>query len=143
MNKILVLFDSAHRRTYGRTAWLVAASWLGVLLSARSSAARDELAPPAPVAQRIAAEARLVLSHVKTTTYSHQTHIDESKGLYEVDCSGLVDLLLKGVSPKHFADVKTPRGHKRPLADDYVQTFQSCAAKACVGRHVAADCNCD
>ena len=70
-----------------------------------------------------------MLSRMKTTAYSHKSHVDEEQGLYELDCSGLVDLILKQVSPKHLTEVETRRGHKRQLADDYVQTFEESPEK--------------
>jgi hypothetical protein len=81
------------------------------------------------LSSNIDAEARRVLSQVKTTSYSHTTHVDESQGLYEVDCSGFVDLVLKAAAPESLAKLDSRRTHKRPLADDYEQTFEDAASK--------------
>ena len=104
------------------------------------ASAADDSPTPQTLSQQIEAEARRVLSHVKTTTYAHKSHVDEEQGLYELDCSGLVDLILKKVSPKLLAEVETRRGHKRQLADDYVQTFEESPDKAETDRRqMAAD----
>jgi hypothetical protein len=93
-----------------------------------TASARDDAPAPASVSQRIDAEARRILANVKTTDYAHKSNVDESQGLYELDCSGLVDLILKQVSPKHLAELETKHGHKRQLADDYEQTFEETTA---------------
>lgn len=94
-----------------------------------ASAADTDGSQPVSLSDRVDAEARRVLSNVKTTSYSHTTHVDESQGLYQVDCSGFVDLLFKAVSPKQLKDLKARHSHKRPLADDYEQAFEEAPAK--------------
>jgi hypothetical protein len=100
------------------------------MFAAVVAGADETTAPAQPLSPKIDAEARRVLSQVKTTSYSHTTHIDESRGLYEVDCSGFVDLVLKAVAPKSLAKLDSRRTHKRPLADDYEQTFENAASQS-------------
>ena len=103
--------------------------FVGLVLPLGIASAADDNPTPQTPSQQINAEARRVLAQVKTTTYAHKSHVDEEQGLYELDCSGLVDLILKKVSPKLLAEVETRRGHKRQLAEDYVQTFQESPEK--------------
>ncbi len=108
----------------------ITAALVGCWLSASAASAADTNGPqPVSLSERVDAEARRVLSNVKTTSYSHTTHVDASQGLYEVDCSGFVDLLFKSVSPKQLKDLKARHSHKRPLADDYEQAFEEAPAK--------------
>jgi hypothetical protein len=104
---------------------ILAGSGIFVAIGARAD---ETVAPGQSLSRSIDAEARRVLAHVKTSSYSHTTHIDESQGLYEVDCSGFVDLVLKAVASKSLSQLDSRRSHKRPLADDYEQTFENAAS---------------
>ena len=107
--------------------------FVGLVIPLGIASAGDGNPTRQTLSQQIDAEARRVLSHAKTTTYAHKSHVDEEQGLYELDCSGLVDLILKKVSPKLLTEVETRRGHKRQLADDYVQTFEESPEKPKAG----------
>lgn len=55
--------------------------------------------------QRISTEAPQILAGLKESHYSHATHVDESAGIYDVDCSGLLCYVLKEVAPEHLKDI--------------------------------------
>lgn len=63
-------------------------------------------------------EAKKTLQNAKSTAYSHQTKIDESKGIYCFDCSGFVGYVLIKVRPDAQADIPHP-GYARPRAKDF------------------------
>jgi hypothetical protein len=62
----------------------------------------------------LAGAAEQLVSGVKETHYQHKTHVDTSQGVYDLDCSGLVDYLLKRVAPDRFAQIPIEPGHSRP-----------------------------
>jgi len=57
---------------------------------------------------------RIARGAVKESTYSHTTHVDESAGVYDVDCSGLLDLILERVAPRQLEHVCTPTEEGAP-----------------------------
>jgi hypothetical protein len=69
----------------------------------------------------LAGAAEQLVSSVKETHYQHKTHVDVSQGVYDLDCSGLVDYLLKRVAPDRFAQIPIEPGHSRPRAVMYYQ----------------------
>ena len=70
-----------------------------------------------------------MLGAVKQSSYAHVTHIDTAAGVYDVDCSGLVDYVLKQTAPKAlYRDRKATVAQTAPLADDYYSTFENAAA---------------
>ena len=73
-------------------------------------------------AERIVGMARQIVEDLKQSVYAHQTDIDESKDIYNCDCSGLVDFILQSVAPEHFKQI-APNHHHRPLAVDFYDTF--------------------
>ena len=72
---------------------------------------------------KIDAAAVFVLKSMRQTKYVHKSNIEESKGIYDVDCSGLVDCVVKRVSPQHLAEIEKLRTHGRQLAEDYYEAF--------------------
>jgi len=79
----------------------------------------DQAATPA--AAKLARELQRLLLNAKTTRYSHRTRMDESKGDYQCDCSGLVGYVLRRALPRHYKTIKKGKG--RPLAIHYYQRF--------------------
>lgn len=73
-------------------------------------------------------KANSMLKEMKDTKYSHETYIDESKGIYEFDCSGFVDYLIAEIEPK--AEDAIPHSEKdRPLAKDFYKYFKDLSKK--------------
>jgi hypothetical protein len=80
--------------------------------------AAEELSP----SKKMLAAGEKMISDFKVTRYSHKTFIDRDQSICEVDCSGFVVALLKQTSPDHLRQIATH--HKRPLAEDFFETFQ-------------------
>lgn len=74
-------------------------------------------------------ETRHVLSAAKESHYQHTTHVDESAGVYDVDCSGLLCYVLKKVAPEHYAAVPCPKRLRRPLALQFYDAFTAGSEK--------------
>jgi hypothetical protein len=72
------------------------------------------------------AEASRVLQTMTASSYSHKTHVVGT--VYELDCSGFVDLLLARVEPVALAELRAATV-KRPLAKHFVQFLSSDSAK--------------
>jgi hypothetical protein len=68
------------------------------------------------------AEANRVLETMTASSYSHHTHA--SGAVYEVDCSGFIDLLLARVEPPALAELRAATV-RRPLAKHFVQFFSA------------------
>ncbi len=101
-----------------------------VVLAGLSAGCATALAEPAaghaaaarPVATRSAAtplltEARRELAAMRTSRYRHRTHVDEQDGVYDYDCSGLLDYALGRAVPAALAALPTSTSD-RPLAAD-------------------------
>jgi hypothetical protein len=67
--------------------------------------------------------AERLLSGVRETHYQHRTHVDKSRGVYDMDCSGFVDYLLEQNAPSQLAPLKIEPGHTRPRAAMYFDLF--------------------
>lgn len=63
-------------------------------------------------------ECMKILQNAKSTAYSHQTTIDESKGIYCFDCSGFISYVLIKVRPDAEADIPH-HGYSRPRAKHF------------------------
>ena len=61
-----------------------------------------------------------ILRSMRVSEYTHKTEVDEAKGIYRLDCSALVDWVLKLSAPQAYEAVLRQTAHKRPLAEDYV-----------------------
>jgi hypothetical protein len=68
-----------------------------------------------------------LLAKVKETHYQHKTHVDTGLGIYDLDCSGFVDFLLKRFAPEQFAQMPIESGHARPRAAMYYQLLHGLA----------------
>ncbi len=68
------------------------------------------------------AEAQRIASTLKSTHYDHTTHIDTSRGVYDVDCSGFVNYAMQ-VEVKTAFDELQAATTKRPVAESYTAFF--------------------
>lgn len=112
------------RRGYARA---VAATLVGLLLVFGglpiSRAARprsDAKTPPSTILMR---EMGRIAANLKHTKYSHPTRVDEEKGSYELDCSGLACYMLKRVLPDHYRNITIPKGQGRATAMNFHDYF--------------------
>ena len=71
--------------------------------------------------ENLADAAQRLLSDMRETHYQHKTTIDRAAGAYDMDCSGLVDYLLKRIAPEKFRQLPVEPGHARPRAAMYFQ----------------------
>jgi len=67
--------------------------------------------------------ANSMVKNIEHTTYSHKIYIDESKGIYKLDCSGFISYLLNETRPTAQAAIPHP-GQQRPLAEDFYRYFK-------------------
>lgn len=99
----------------------------------KSAAAENHDAPvpgptaaPSPAANghptSIADDAERQLAARKSSSYAHDTKVDEASGRFDYDCSGFVNYTLKEVAPAAFTDVAAVRA--RPNAKAYHDFFQ-------------------
>jgi hypothetical protein len=100
-----------------RTPFLIASIRLLSLVLAGADPA-DKESP----GTRLVDEVRRIVRAAKESHYSHTTEVDEEKGVFNVDCSGLVCYALKRVAPDHLK-VIDKGGHKRPLALQFYEAF--------------------
>jgi hypothetical protein len=63
------------------------------------------------------------LKAAKETDYQHKSHVDKAAGVFELDCSGFVDHLLKQSSPQQFSQLPIEAGHTRPRVESYYELF--------------------
>jgi len=99
---------------------------LGLLLCAGA----DAPSTPESPSQKIIEDARRILAEMKESHYSHETHVDESTGTYDVDCSGLLCYVLRQVAPEHLAVVPSSKRHRRPLALQFYETFTAASTES-------------
>lgn len=67
---------------------------------------------------------RQVLANVRETSYQHHSKVDPSNGIYQLDCSEFVSLILERVAPKHYQEIPTEPGHSQPRARMYFRFFK-------------------
>jgi hypothetical protein len=60
---------------------------------------------------------------LRSSSYSHVTHVDAAQGLYEFDCSGLAAWVLARAAPRAHRAVLARTDGARPLARDYYRTI--------------------
>jgi hypothetical protein len=77
-----------------------------------------------PVPLKIKNESERILGNITITKYQHTTEVDEGKGIYKVDCSGLVDYVLKRVAIKNYQKIPYTNPY-RPYAEDFYHYFVS------------------
>jgi hypothetical protein len=73
----------------------------------------------------IAEAAENLIGEIRETHYQHKTHVVPAEGIYDMDCSGFADYLLKRVAPQQYANLPIETGHARPQAAMYFDLFQS------------------
>lgn len=78
--------------------------------------------PSGPGAPAILEETQRQLTAVRESHVSHSTHIDESTGTYDYDCSGFVDYVFGRVAPDAYATLQSATQH-RPVAASYESFF--------------------
>jgi hypothetical protein len=66
--------------------------------------------------ENIADAAEKLLGDIRETHYQHKTYVVQSAGIYDMDCSGFVDFLLRQVAPEQYVRVPIEPGHARPRA---------------------------
>jgi hypothetical protein len=77
--------------------------------------------------------AERLLSETRETHYQHRTHFDRAAGVYDLDCSGFVDYLLKRIAPAQFAQLRVEPGHQRPRAAMYFELFDGLRKSSLAG----------
>jgi hypothetical protein len=73
--------------------------------------------------ENIADAAEQLIGEIRETHYQHQTNAIQSAGIYDMDCSGFVDFLLKRIAPEQYTDLPNEPGHTRPRAAIYFELF--------------------
>jgi hypothetical protein len=71
--------------------------------------------------ENLADAAQHLFSDMRETHYQHKTHVERAEGVYDMDCSGFVDYLLKRIAPGQFGQLHVEPGHARPRATMYFQ----------------------
>jgi hypothetical protein len=73
----------------------------------------------------LASEAARVLVACRSTTYSYEPLVDAGRGIYDVDCSAFVGLLLENVAPTLFARIPRAPGERYPRAFEFYDFLAS------------------
>ena len=107
-------------RFASRTFLILASIFAGLLFCLTATGAGD-----ASLGQNIADAAETLIGGIRETHYEHMTHVVQSDGIYDMDCSGFVDYLLKRVAPEQYAHLPIETGHPRPRAATYFKLFHS------------------
>jgi hypothetical protein len=100
---------------------------LSLLLSALASAQTAPATAPADLNAQITAEAHRILANLKTTHYQHKTQVDEDRGDYALDCSGLVCRILRKVAPHQLASIAIEESKSRQRAWEFYEAFTKAA----------------
>ena len=66
-----------------------------------------------------------VFTSMQHTRYEHKTAIDETNGIYHVDCSSFVGFLLQKSSLQAYTALSIDKGHLRPRAQNFYDFFAS------------------
>jgi hypothetical protein len=70
-------------------------------------------------------EAIRQLTSATHTEYSHDVDVDESRGVYEYDCSAFVGYAIGNVAPAALDAVRLHAGKQRPTASSYVHVLRN------------------
>jgi hypothetical protein len=74
------------------------------------------------IGDRVAAEGKRIIDGATSSVYKYPPYnIDEATGIYDVDCSGFVSLVLGNVAPRHFSAIVDKAGNIWPRADQLYQ----------------------
>jgi hypothetical protein len=79
-------------------------------------------------APTLLAEVERIAERARDTRYEHHTVVDEARGVFHVDCSGLVDYALRRTNPAAYRALPRTLG-RRPLAQDFVEAFRHPSAE--------------
>jgi hypothetical protein len=79
--------------------------------------------PATSVSTQVQSEARRILANVRDTRYQHRTLIDEKRGIYKLDCSGLACAILRKVARRQLSEVAIETGKSRQRAWEFYETF--------------------
>jgi hypothetical protein len=60
-------------------------------------------------------------SHIVSTRFRHETEVDEARGIYDFDSSGLCSWILQRSAPLAFESI----GSLRPVAEDFARTIHA------------------
>ena len=75
-------------------------------------------------------EAQRELATMKSSHYQHHTDVNESKGVFNYDCSGFVDYALQKIAPAAYAEISISKpSSQRPLAQDFYNLFARSTSK--------------
>jgi len=90
-----------------------------------SSSALEHLNEHQTASSRILTQAKKILTNLKETEYSHKTVVDEKRGFYGFDCSGLVVFVLKEAAPYALSQVDVDSGHHRARAVNFFDVIRN------------------
>lgn len=85
--------------------------------------------PATPAAERILRRLEAIDQNLVATRYQHRTYIDERRGIYYFDCSGLVGWALEREAPLARLHTYAPR----PTANDFVEAIRRAPAQGTRG----------
>jgi hypothetical protein len=88
------------------------------------------------LSQNLADAAEEDLQSIKETHYQHKSHVDRQAGVFDLDCSGFVDHLLKQIAPEQYKRLPIEARHTRPRAEVYYEFFAGLAQTAKPGWQV-------
>lgn len=113
---------------------LVVLLTLGCVLRGQDAAVIEQRAGSS-VAEKLLIETERILKNARVTSYQHKTKVDEEKGEYHLDCSGLVCYALKRVAPEHLKAIPKEKGHARQLAEDFQTFFETAPTDPAKAKH--------
>lgn len=73
-------------------------------------------------------EAQDVWRKMKYSSYEHHAFIDESHGVYRVDCSSFLGFIVGKISAQAYASLPIDAPHRRPRAKNFYDYFHSLGA---------------
>jgi hypothetical protein len=80
-------------------------------------------APASASPERILSILNSIDGGLVESRYSHVTRVDSKRGLYEFDCSGMVDWVLRRAAPAAWQSVRARSATGRLVARDFVRTI--------------------
>src|SRR5580658_1869098 len=89
--------------------------------------------PEGSAGAALLAEVNRELSVMKSSAYSHRTHVDEASGLFDYDCSGLLNYALGRASPDALLAVRATTT-RRPRSAEFVAFLEGIPAGGRRGR---------
>lgn len=84
----------------------------------------------------VAAEAERIVSNVRVTHYQHDEVVDESVGVYDLDCSEFVSDILQHAAPAQYTEVPKESDEPDPRAFKYYEFFASLSTTPASGWQV-------